>query len=101
MIGDQRMNWTVGKAYFECLGKDFANVLLAQVASGTKPVLHLCFLAVSLGGTTPSARTNGAAKYLWAPPPVHGAFGVMKAEYGIGVSKSPCVRRLWETRDNV
>lgn len=95
------MNWMVGKAYFECLGKDFANVLLAKVASGTKALLYLCLLAVSLGGTTPRARTNGAAKYLWAPPPVHGAFRVMKAEYGIGVSKSPCVRRLGETGDNV
>lgn len=85
------------EAYFECLGKDLANVLLAEVASRAKAILDLRLFAVSLGRTTSGTGTDGATENFWPPPPVYGTFRVMKAEYRIRVSESPSVRGLGET----
>lgn len=89
------------KAYFECLGEDLANVLLAKVTSRAESILDLCLFAVALRRTTSGTRTDGATEYFRSPPPVNGTLGVMKTENRVRVSKGPSVGGLGETGDNV
>jgi len=91
----------IRKCYFECLGEDLSHVLLAEVASRTETVLDLCLFTIPFGRTTSGTRADGAAEDFWPPPPVYGALRVMEAQDRVRVSKSPGVRRLWETRDYV
>ena len=89
------------KPYFECLGEDFAHVLLAEVPGGAETILHFRLFAVPSGGTTSGARADGASKHFWSPPPIHGTFRVMETEDGVWVGESPSVRGLWEAGDYV
>jgi len=51
------------------------------------------FLLLAPAGT----RTDGAAKDLWTPPAVDGAFGVVKAKDRVWVRQGPSLGGLWET----
>jgi hypothetical protein len=87
------------KGQLESLGEHLSNILLAE-GTCTLENFGLAFGFSSLFTAT-STRADGTAKYLCPPPTINGTLGMGKPHDGVGISESPCVRRLGKTRDNV
>jgi hypothetical protein len=86
------------RRYFERLGQHFADFLLCE---GTCTLDGLFTFAALFLLAPAGAGTDGAAQNFGTPPAVDGAFVVVKAEDGVGVSEGPSLGGLGEAGDYI